>query len=308
MAAYVFVRIEYKFAMGNNHTTSGSSHKGRAILIMCAGVFALVVNDAIAKGLVARFDPFQILLARSLIALPVVAGLVLWTGGATALRSARVRVHVLRAALAVAATYLFIRSLVDLSLAEATSIIFAAPIFVATLSMPLLKQRVGLHRGIAVVVGFVGVLIVLQPGAETLQTASLLALAAAAVNALVMMSARWIDHRDGFWTMTFYMTLFSGLACTFTLVGDWPSVARSDVGLFVGMAVAGTLGIALISHAFRVADAAVVAPFDYTALIWATALGWMFWGDVPGLVVYIGALVIIASGIYLIFLEDRQDA
>ena len=165
---------------------------------------------------------------------------------------------------------------------EATAIIFAAPIFVAALSMPLLKQRVGLHRRSAIVAGFVGVLIVLQPGAESLQTASLLALAAAAVNALVMMSARWIDERDGFWTMTFYMTLFSGLACAFTLAGEWPPVARSDIGVFLGMAVAEPLGIALISHALRISDAAVVGPFDYTALIWATALGCVFWGAVPG--------------------------
>ncbi|MGP1393976.1 MAG: DMT family transporter [Inquilinaceae bacterium] len=294
--------------MGDVHTNSKTATKGRAILVMCAGVLSLVINDAIAKGLVARFDPFQILLARSLIALPIVAGLALWTGGAKALRSGGVRVHILRAVLAVAATYLFIRSLADLPLAEATSIIFAAPIFVAALSMPLLKQRVGLQRGLAVVAGFTGVLIVLQPGADTLKTAALLALAAAAVNALVMMSARWIDQRDGFWTMTLYMTLFSGVACAFTLAGDWPTVARSDVGLFLGMAVAGTLGIALISHAFRISEAAVVAPFDYTALIWATALGWALWGAVPGPSVYMGALVIVASGIYLIFLEDRQGA
>lgn len=287
---------------------SDISNKRQAILFMCAGVLALVINDAIAKGLVARFDPFQILLVRSLIALPIVAGLTLWTGGATALRSGKVRVHALRAVLAVGATYLFIRSLADLSLAEATSIIFAAPIFVAALSMPLLKQRVGLQRGLAVLAGFAGVLIVLQPGADTLKTASLLALAAAAMNALVMMSARWVDACDGFWTMTLYMTLFSALACAFTLAGDWPTVSRSDAGLFLGMAVAGTLGVALISHAFRISDAAVVAPFDYTALFWATVLGWMFWGAVPGPSVYVGVLVIVASGIYLVFLEDRQGA
>lgn len=294
--------------MRGNHAESSTSNKAWAILVMCTGVLALVVNDAIAKGLVARFDPFQILLVRSLIALPIVAGLAFWTGGGMTLRSAKVRVHILRAVLAVAATWLFIRSLADLPLAEATSIIFAAPIFVAALSMPLLKQRVGKKRAVAIAAGFAGVLIVLQPGTDTLQTASLLALAAAAVNALVMMSARWIDERDGFWTMTLYMTLFSGLACAFTLFGDWPTFARPDVWLFLGMAVAGTLGIALISHAFRIADAAVVAPFDYTALIWATALGWLFWGAVPGPWVYVGALVIIASGIYLIFLDDRRDA
>lgn len=298
--------MNYEFPMEVSHAKSNTSNKGPAVLVMCAGVLSLVINDAIAKGLVARFDPFQILLVRSLIALPFVAGLALWAGGAAALQSARIGVHVLRAVLAVAATYLFIRSLADLPLAEATSIIFAAPIFVAALSMPLLRQRVGIQRGFAVVAGFIGVLVLLQPGSATLQTASLLALAAAAVNALVMMSARWIDERDGFWTMTFYMTLFSGFASAFTLTRDWPTVELFDLGLFLGMAIAGTLGIGMISHAFCMGDAAVVAPFDYTALIWATILGWIFWGAIPGPAVYIGALVIAASGIYLILLEDRK--
>lgn len=277
-----------------------------AIFTMCAGVFLLVVNDAIAKGLVVRFDPFQILFLRSLIALPIVTAFVLKTSGFNGFRSAKVHVHIIRALLAVGATYLFIRSLGALPLAEATSIIFAAPVFVAALSMPLLKQRVGLTRGVAIAVGFVGVLIVLQPGAATLQMASFLALAAAFLNALVMMSARWIDERDDFWTMTLYMTLFSGLFCAFTLATDWPSIGITDLAYFSGMAVAGTLGIALISQAFRMSDAAVVAPFDYTALIWATAFGWIIWGTVPGLLVYIGAAVIIGSGIYLIGSEEPQ--
>lgn len=284
----------------------GARDKGNAIFVMCAGVLLLVVNDAIAKGLVVRFDPFQILLMRSLIALPIVAGFVLWTRGFQGLQSSKVRIHAIRALLAVGATYLFIRSLDVLPLAEATSIIFAAPIFVAILSMPLLKQRVGFQRGIAVALGFAGVLIVIQPGAATLQTASLLAIAAAFLNALVMMSARWIDERDGFWTMTLYMTLFSGLFCSFALATEWPSIQTADVALFVGMAIAGTLAIALISQAFRMANAAVVAPFDYTALIWATALGWIFWGNIPSLMVYLGAAVIIGSGIYLIVSEEKR--
>jgi len=287
-------------------SAKATSNKARAILVMCLGVLSLVANDAIAKNLVTRFDPFQILLVRGLISLPVVTGLVLWSGGAAALRSGSVRVHAVRALLAVAATYLFIRSLADLPLAESTAIIFAAPIFVTALSMPLLRQHVGRRRGFAVATGFAGVLIVLRPGADTLQMASLLALAAAVLNALVMMSARWIDERDGFWTMTFYMTLFSTLACTFTLTAEWPPIARSNVILFLGMAFAGTLGIALMSQSFRMADAAVVAPFDYTALIWATVLGWFFWGAVPEPAVYAGALVIIASGVYLVFLDSSR--
>ena len=125
------------------------------------------------------------------------------------------------------------------------------------------------------------------------------------MNALVMMSARWIDPPDSFWTMTFYMTLLSGLLCIFTLAMDWPSIRADDIGLFMLMAAAGTMGIALISHAFRVGDAAAVAPFDYTALIWATVIGWAVWGSVPGWPVYLGAVVIAAGGIVLILLDAR---
>lgn len=277
------------------------------IAVMCVGVLLLVVNDAVAKGLVARFDPFQILFARSLVALPVVIVIAMRHGGGRAgLSSAKPSVHVLRATLAVGATYLFIASLDALPLAEATALIFTAPIFVAALSWPLLGQRVGGVRLTAILVGFVGALIAVKPGAETMQAASLLALGAALVNALVMMSARLIDPRDGFWTMTFYMTLLSGLFCAFTLGADWPPVRVGDVGLFALMAAAGTLGIALITQAFRMGDAAAVAPFDYTALIWATAIGWAVWGTVPGWLVYLGAAVIAGGGIALIVLDARD--
>ena len=263
---------------------------------MCAGVLLLVVNDALAKTLVAHLDPFQILFARSLLALPLVAAAAVWSGGASSLRSARPFVHLARAALAVAATYLFIRSLGMLPLVEATAIIFTAPIFVAALSVPLLGQRVGELRLAAVATGFVGALIAIRPGTEAMQPASLMALLAAFLNALVMMSARWIDARDGFWTMTVWMTLFSGVLCAPTLAADWSGL-DGEAGLLLGaMAVAGTLGIALITQAFRMGDAAAVAPFDYTALIWASVIGWMVWGTVPGWPVYFGAAVIAAGG------------
>ena len=278
---------------------------GRAILTMCSGVLLLVVNDALAKALVAHLDPFQILFARSALALPLVAAAAVWSGGTASLRSAKPPVHLIRAALAVAATYLFIRSLGSLPLAEATAIIFTAPIFVAALSMPLLGQRVGRLRLAAVAVGFVGALIAVRPGTEAMQPASLLALLAAFVNALVMMSARWIDARDGFWTMTVWMTLLSGVLCAPTLAGDWSDL-DGEAGFLLGaMAVAGTLGIALITQAFRMGDAAAVAPFDYTALIWASIIGGAVWGTVPSWPVYLGAAVIAVGGIALVVLDAQ---
>ena len=297
-------------AVTDRSTGLGCRHQqgnGRADLTMCAGVLLLVVNDALAKALVARLDPFQILFARSVLALPLVAAAAVWNGGISSLRSARRSIHLVRAALAVAATYLFIRALGSLPLAEATAIIFTAPIFVAALSMPLLGQRVGGLRLAAVAAGFVGALIAIRPGTEAMQPASLLALLAAFINALVMMSARWIDARDGFWTMTVWMTLLSGILCAPTLAADWSGLDREAGLLLALMAVSGTLGIALITQAFRMGEAGAVAPFDYTALIWASLIGWAVWGTVPGWPVYLGAAVIAAGGIALVLLDARGE-
>lgn len=279
----------------------------RAILVICAGVLLLVINDAIAKALVATFDPFQILFLRSALALPMIAAVILWRGGPGGLRSTCARIHAFRAALAVAATWFFIRSLADLPLAEATALIFTAPIFVALLSAPLLGQRVGPLRAAAIGLGFLGALIAIRPGAETMQPAAFLALAAALVNALVMLSARLIDPRDGFWTMTFWMTLFSGLFCAVSLVAGWVTPGPAALALLAAMAVTGTLGIALITHAFRIGQAAAVAPFDYTALIWASVIGWAVWGTVPDWPVWLGGGIIAAGGIGLILLDARAN-
>ena len=272
----------------------------RAILVMCAGVFFIMLNDTMAKWLVTDYTPFQILFVRSVLALPLIVVLVIYLDRPAALKSARLRVHVIRGVLGVAATYAFIFSLGSLPLAEATSLLFAAPLFVTALSSVLLGDRVGLPRWAAVMAGFLGVLVIIRPGAATFEAAALWALAAAFLYALVMLSARWIDQRDNFYTMTFYITLFPALYCSFVLFTSWPAFEPIDGVLFLGMALCGTLGVTLLSQAFRMAPAAVVAPFDYTALIWASVLGWLIWGTIPDLWMYAGAAIIVISGIYLI--------
>ena len=293
--------------MTQTKTIEGSS-RSAAIATMCIGVVMLVINDATVKELVTRYDPLQILFVRSLIALPLVVALVCLIDSPKALRSSRLRVHALRGLLGVATAYALILSLRSLPLAEATALVFASPIVVAVLSAPLLKEYIGWARATAVAAGFIGVLIIVRPGAATFQAASLLAFLAAILYALVMLSARWIDKRDNVWTMMFYMTLFSGVFTVFTVFTPWPTPMLTDLWLFLCTALAGTLGLALISQAFRMAPAAVVAPYDYTALIWASLLGWLIWGVVPEIWTYVGAAVIIAAGIYLIASQPEPEA
>ena len=286
-------------------TPADSSLRSRAIVTICAGVLLLTISDALTKWLVVRYGPFQILLVRSWTALPFVVAMVVWADGWPGLQSARPMVHLWRGLLALAAAGAYILSLRTLPLADATALFAAAPLVIAALSAPLLGERVGRWRWMAIAAGFVGVLVVTRPGAEAFQAASGLALAATGLYALVMISARWIDPRDRGRTVMLYMTLAAALLSSFAAFAPWPDLRASDAVLFLAIALAGTLGLTLITQAFRMAPAAVVAPFDYTALLWAGVLGWLVWGDVPDAMTLTGAAIIVASGLWLVFHERR---
>ncbi|MFW6077593.1 MAG: DMT family transporter [Hyphomicrobiales bacterium] len=281
---------------------------GQAILVICIGIVCLVVNDAFAKWLTAYYPPLQIIFVRNLLAMPMITAIVLSLGGPRALQTRHPGIHALRGLLMVGGAYTFFIGLKFLPLAEATSLIFAAPIFITALSVPLLRERVGWRRWAAVVVGFVGVLIIVRPGAATFQPASLFVVATAMFYALGMISARWIDRGEDVWRLMFYMVLFPLVFSAVMVPFIWQTLQVAHLPLFLGMAVFGSLGMTLISQSFRMGPAAVVAPFEYTALIWASLLGWLVWGDIPGLWIYAGAAVIIASGIYIVAREtgDRN--
>jgi drug/metabolite transporter (DMT)-like permease len=283
------------------------ARRGPAIATICIGVFCLVVNDAMAKWLTTHYDPLQIVFMRNLVALPMIAGIVLATGGRLALRTSNLRVHAWRGLLLVGGAYSFFVGLKYLPLAEATALIFAAPIFITALSVPLLREHVGWRRWAAVVAGFIGVLIIVRPGATAFQPASLFVVATAVLYALFMIGSRWIDRSEGFWTMMFYLVVFPLLFSAAVVPLVWLTPQWDHLPLFLGMAVFGTLGMSLISQAFRQAPAAIVAPFDYTALLWASLFGWLVWSEVPGVWTYAGAAVIIAGGIYIVVRETRAD-
>jgi len=273
---------------------------------MCIGALCLVCNDAIAKWLTAHYAPLQIVFMRNLFAAPMILAVVLTFGGWTALRTRHLRVHALRGLLLVCGAWAFFLALRTLPLAEATALFFAAPIFITALSVPLLGESVGWRRWTAVIVGFVGVLIIVRPGASAFQPASLLVVATASLYALAMISTRWIDRSEGIWTMMFYVVLFPMLFSGVAVSVQWQTPALSHLPIIAAQAVFGALGMTLISQSFRLAPAAIVAPFDYTALVWASLLGWLLWGEIPVIWTYAGAAVIVASGIYIVFRETMK--
>lgn len=277
------------------------------ITVMLVGVATLCVSDALAKTLTEHYAPIQIMFLRNLIALPFAVALAWRMGGAEVLRSRTPWAHLLRGFLWIGATVLFFTSIRYLGLAEATALIFVSPLFITAISAMFFKEHVGWRRWSAVLVGFAGVLVIVRPGTSAFEMVMLLPVATAFVYALLMLSARFVDSEESVWTLLLYLTgagalLSAGLAPFF-----WQTVRLEDLPLFAGIAVFGTAGATLITQAFRLAPAAVVAPLDYTALVWATGLGWLFWSEVPDTVTFVGAAIIISSGIFTILRERAAE-
>lgn len=278
------------------------------IMLMCAGVACLSVNDAIAKTLTSGYSPLQILFLRNVIALPVALLIALRMGGAEALRSYRPAAHILRGALWIGATVLFFTSFMSLGLAEATALIFVAPLFITAISAAFLSEHVGLRRWLAVLAGFIGVLIVIRPDTATFQPASLLPVATAFIYALLMLSARWVDNRESVWTLLLYLTGAGAVLSAVIVPFVWKPVRVEDLWLFAAIAVFGTAGMTMMTQAFRLAPAAIVAPLDYTALIWAAAWGWLVWNEVPDTPTFLGAAIIVSSGVFTILRGCKANA
>ncbi|MEH6718647.1 MAG: DMT family transporter [Aurantimonas endophytica] len=273
--------------------------------MMCVGVACLCVNDALAKALASNYSPLQILFLRNLIALPFAILIAAAMGGTAALRSHRPVTHLLRGLLWISAAFLFFSSLKYLALAEATALVFVAPLFITAISALFLRDPVGWRRWLAVLVGFAGVLIAVRPGAAAFQPASLLPIATALFYAALMISARWVDRRESVWTLLLYLTGAGALLSLLVVPFVWVPVQPEDYWLFAAIALFGTAGMTLMTQAFRLAPAVVVAPLDYTALVWATLIGWLFWNELPDSPVFVGAAVIVASGVFTIWRENR---
>ena len=272
---------------------------GRGIACIVAAIFLLSICDAMAKWLgQAGFQAFQIVFFRYLFGLLPVAVMV-WHGGLGTLHSRRPLAHGLRACLMFAALSGFFAGLRYLPLAEAVAITFTAPLFVTALSGPLLREPVGSRRWAAVLIGFAGALVVLRPGTEAFRPESLLVLFAALCFALAMLLTRWMARSETNTAMLAYSTFGAGLACVPFLGFVWQPVEPSHLWIFLALGILGGIGANFMISAYRHAPAAVVSPFDYTALLWTALIGWYLFEERPDHFVWLGAAIIVAAGLYI---------
>lgn len=274
--------------------------------MMLLGIFLFVVNDVMGKWLVATYTVGQVLLIRSAAGLVMLSPMIRREGLSAVLRPQRPWLQLFRVVLSTFEVAAFYAAVVYLPLADVVTIYLAGPIYVTALAGPLLGEHVGWRRWCAVLVGFAGVLIALQPTTATLGAPSLIAVAGSMLFALLMIVTRKLRGTSD----TVLVTWQTAAALVFGAVlapFGWVTPTARDFLLLAMLGVVAALAHLCVNRSLKLAPAAVVVPYQYTQIAWAVLLGWLVFGDLPNAAVFVGSGVIIAAGLY-IFLREQKVA
>jgi drug/metabolite transporter (DMT)-like permease len=248
----------------------------------------------------------ELVFYRFALGLPPLLAWMAWTGNFGAWRTGRPLAHLTRSAIGLVTMVMAFSSLAYLPLAEATTINFAAPLFAVILSAVLLREPVGRHRWSAVALGFVGVVMVMQPAGADLPPVGLaLALGAALGVAAVTITIRQIGRTEQTPTTVLWFTCLSMLASGVLLPFHGEAHDGYEWAILAGLGLSGGIGQLFLTSSLRFAAVPVVVPFDYAQLIWVVLLGWLIWSTQPPGTTWTGAAVIIASGLYTIYREHK---
>ena len=270
----------------------------RGIALMTAGMFLFSGVDAMAKFLTETLHPIQIVWCRQL---GLLAGVAILIGlrGPGLLRSARPGLQISRGVLAACSASLFIMGVAYVPLADAVAITFVAPFMVTVLGALILREPVGLRRWTAVSIGFLGTLIVIRPGMGVIHPAAGLILIAAAAFAMRQVLSRILSGNDRTATTVAYTAIVSSALLTVPLPFFWQTPASGrEIAVLVTMAIVAAVAETLVIMALDAAQAVVVAPMQYTLLLWGTLYGFFIFGQLPDVWTWLGAVIIVASGLY----------
>jgi drug/metabolite transporter (DMT)-like permease len=277
-----------------------SENAAGVLAMLCAvGLFSLM--DAGLKTLAPHYPAIQVAALRGLASLPLVVGYVVWRRAVPTLWRVRWPLHLLRGALSIAMLAVFAFALRSLPLAEAYAIFFVAPLLITALSGPWLGERVGALRWAMIALGFAGVLVVLRPsGAGMLSLPGLAVLAAAGGYAVSAITVRLLGRTDSPESMVFWMTVLLSFGAGALAAPHWQPIQAGHAPVLAGIALTGFLGQLAITDAFRRAEASLIAPLEYTALAWGAGLDWALWHTLPDAITWLGAAIIVASGLVLL--------
>jgi drug/metabolite transporter (DMT)-like permease len=281
-------------------------HLVKGVINALSAAIMLTTMNMVAKLMSVVHDPVEITFYRNLVAIILLlAGLAI-LGKLYLLKTKRPWAQFIRSAVGTTGMIFCIWTISLMPLTTATAFIFTAPLFVTLLSYPLLKERVGLIRFVAVLFGFSGVLLITQPEGGVTGYPILIGLCAGFLNGLVAICLRWLGNTENTATTNFYFFLYGliGTAVAMPFIHDTPTTQTSIYIVAIG--IVGLLSLLFKTQGYRLGPAAFISPISYTMLIWALLFDYFIWQDIPSLPVIAGALIIISSNIFIIWRENRR--
>ncbi len=294
-------------------TATGSATPDRVgfgIACMVGAVLIFTIMDFFIRILALRGYPtWQVMFCRNFFAMiPVMTMVFRHPDGLAVLKTSRPGGHLLRGAVGLLSMYLFFYSYGFLTVADVAALGFSAPLFMTALSVLLMREKVGLHRWTAVLVGFAGVLIIVKPGQGVFDVHALYPLGGAFCYALAMIQIRRLSGSESSLSIVFYFTCLCLAVTAAVLPFVWVTPKTwEDAGFMTLVGLLGGCGQVLMTRAFMSGPVSTIAPFDYTSLLWAVLIGWLFLAEIPDLQVLAGGVVVAASGLYILRREALKQ-
>jgi len=277
------------------------------ISITVIGGLCFAIQDAGIKWLTAEIAVLQVLFLRSLFGIVFLSASTIFSGERISLKVDRPWLLATRTGINILSWVLFFYGLKYLPLATAVALFFSFPLFLAIISVPLLGETVGMRRILAIIVGFIGVLLITNPVAG-FPIPALLMLGAALGWAIAAGLTRILGEKENTSTLLFYTLAGFVFILLVPQYWIWDTVKLDDYLLITGVAFFGVIAQFAVTKAYTIASPSLIAPFEYTALIWSAGLGYLVWNDIPDAYAISGAVLIIGSGVYIIHRETLKRA
>ena len=274
------------------------------ILLMTLGMFSLSINDIIYKNLTMNFPVWEAVFFRAFSG-SIISLYLVYHSGINSIKTKKPVRHFVRAFSAVGCVVLYIFGIKYLLLSENIAIAHSAPIIAALLAVPILGEKIGIHRILAITIGFIGVLIIVKPGTDLFQLKSLLPIGSALFMASVYLTTRSLMNTESSTSIVFYYSFALLFTSLIFFPSDFVIPDTFNLILALSLGIMGSMGHYFMSQAARHADVAVTSPFEYSSFIFVGLMGYFFFYEIPSNSVIVGGILIIISGVYVAYRERK---
>ncbi len=279
-------------------------YRGMAVMFLAVALYS--VNDTLLKWLASSYHPLQIMFCRSFFTWLPLLGVIVQKESWKSLKCNNKSYHTLRAGIMALSLPCYIYAFKTLPLADAYAVTYVAPLFMAIFSIPILGEKIEKHAWVAILIGFSGVLVMMRPGSAVFSSGGLAAFIGGLLWALGLVMGRKISQTESDFSLSVWFLAACFLLSSLFMPFCWQAPPLSDWILFAASGVIGGAGLLAITRAFSLAPASIIGPIDYLILVFGAILGYVIWGDIPDIFIVIGALILVFSGLYLVYQEVRR--